>query len=89
MGKFIGWNSWRSGTVLAQWKSAGVSRLSYDLREPRFGLHFRVWLSASKGEFQEGAGNRRRPVNPKIIGSTEARDELNKLLAKIDAGALS
>jgi len=34
--------------------------------------------------------NRRRPFNPKIIGSnlSEARDELNKLLMKIDAGAL-
>jgi hypothetical protein len=34
--------------------------------------------------------NRRRPFNPKIVGSniSEARDELNKLLARIDAGAL-
>jgi hypothetical protein len=34
--------------------------------------------------------NRRRPLNRKIIGSnlSEARDELNKLLMKIDAGAL-
>jgi hypothetical protein len=35
-------------------------------------------------------GNRRRPLNRKIIGSdiSEARDELNKLLMKIDAGTL-
>jgi hypothetical protein len=34
--------------------------------------------------------NRRRPFKPKIIGSklSEARNELNKLLTKIDAGAL-
>lgn len=36
------------------------------------------------------ASNRRRPFNPKIIGSniSDARDELNQLLARIDAGAL-
>lgn len=38
----------------------------------------------------EGTVSRRRPLNRKIIGSnlSEARDQLNKLLMKIDAGAL-
>lgn len=75
------------GTV----KNSGVRPLS-----PVFTQRLRLRSTLQIVAVKEGrnqtkrAGNRRRPLNRKIIASniSEARDELNKLLAKIDAGPL-
>lgn len=70
-------------------KSRGSGRRSYELLRIRSTLQ--IVAVRKQGRNQKArASNRRRPFNPKIIGSNicEARDELNKLLARIDAGAL-